>query len=235
MGRPKSYDREVVLAKAMALFWERGFHATSTRELAEAMGVNPFSLYAEFGSKEALYDAAIERYMDTVVTGHFGRLEAPGADLDDVRCVIDWFGDNGLRDTSGMGCLIGSMSTERAPTVDRSREHTARFVDRLVQAFTHAIDSAVVKGQLAPDTPAESIAVGFAAHLLGLFAMSRARVAPGLIRAASDWQLACLDAWAMPDSPAASQSPPPRRASPASSKLVASTQPDQSGRTQVTR
>ncbi len=200
MGRPKTYDRDQVLSKAMALFWERGFHATSTRDLAEAMGVNAYSLYAEFGSKEGLYDAAVDRYMDTVVSGHFGRLEHPDADLDVVRQVIDWFGDNGVRDVSGMGCLIGTMSTERAPTVDRSREHTARFVERVVGAFSHALANAVQHGQLQAATPVAGIAAALVTHLLGVFAMSRARVDAGVIRAASDQQLAALDCWtAAPD------------------------------------
>lgn len=195
MGRPKTYDREQVLTKAMALFWERGFHATSTRDLAEAMGVNAYSLYAEFGSKEGLYDAAVDRYMDTVVTGHFGRLERPDADLRDVRHVIDWFGDNGVRDVSGMGCLIGTMSTERAPTVDRSREHTARFVERVVGAFRQALGNAMARGQLVADAPTGGIAAALVTHLLGLFAMSRARVDAAVIRIASDQQLAALDRW----------------------------------------
>ena len=85
MGRSKSYDRDEVTDRAMRLFWAQGFHATSTRELTDAMGVNAYSLYAEFGSKEALYEAALERYEALVVTGHFGKLEADAGSLDDVR------------------------------------------------------------------------------------------------------------------------------------------------------
>lgn len=192
MGRPKSYERDEVLAKAMTLFWRRGFHATSTRELAAAMGVNAYSLFAEFGSKEGLYEAALERYMATVVTDHFGRLEAPGAGLADVRAVLDAFGDNGVRDASGLGCLLGSTGAERAPTIEASREHTERFIQRVVAAFAHALTAAVERGELRPTTPVQPLAAAFTTHLMGVFAMSRARVEATVIRAASDVQLRTL-------------------------------------------
>ena len=54
MGRPKKYDREAVLDRAMQAFWRNGYEATSTADLEAQMGVNRSSLYAEFGSKEAL-------------------------------------------------------------------------------------------------------------------------------------------------------------------------------------
>ncbi len=195
MGRRKSYDPDEVVDRAMRLFWERGYHATSTRDLTEAMGVNPYSLYAEFGSKEALYEAAVARYMDTVVTQHFGRLEAASAGLADVRQVLDWFGDNGTRDGSEVGCLVNNLSTERAPTVAGSRETTARFVERVTAAFAHALRRAVAQGELAADTPVDELAAAFLTHLFGVFALSRAQVDAATIRRASDRQLAALQAF----------------------------------------
>ena len=64
MGRPKSYDREEVLENALLLFWRKGFEGAHLQELVEVTGLNRFSLYKEFGSKEGLFDAAMKRYMD---------------------------------------------------------------------------------------------------------------------------------------------------------------------------
>ncbi|MDU0339854.1 TetR/AcrR family transcriptional regulator [Bosea rubneri] len=61
-GRPRSFDRDEALHRAMMLFWEKGFQATSMSELTAAMGINAPSLYAAFGSKDALYREAMALY-----------------------------------------------------------------------------------------------------------------------------------------------------------------------------
>jgi AcrR family transcriptional regulator len=66
IGRPRGFDRDAALEAAMLLFWRKGFATTSMSELCDAMRVNSPSLYAAFGSKEALYLEAIEHYVQTI-------------------------------------------------------------------------------------------------------------------------------------------------------------------------
>jgi TetR/AcrR family transcriptional regulator, copper-responsive repressor len=61
-GRPRGFDQEAALERAMKVFWRHGYEATSISELTRAMGINPPSLYAAFGDKERLFLAAVERY-----------------------------------------------------------------------------------------------------------------------------------------------------------------------------
>ncbi|WP_459614246.1 TetR/AcrR family transcriptional regulator [Bordetella sp. 2513F-2] len=61
-GRPRAFDREAALAQATRLFWTKGYEATSIADLTEAMGIGSPSLYAAFGSKEALYAEALDHY-----------------------------------------------------------------------------------------------------------------------------------------------------------------------------
>lgn len=73
-GRPRAFDREAALAQAMMLFWIKGYEATSVADLTEALGVGPTSLYAAFGSKDALYAEALRFYSATyedLVLGRF--------------------------------------------------------------------------------------------------------------------------------------------------------------------
>ena len=64
-GRPRAFDREAALVAAMRLFWRKGFAATSITDLTQAMGIGSPSLYAAFGSKEALYREALGYYGKT--------------------------------------------------------------------------------------------------------------------------------------------------------------------------
>src|SRR4051812_42357533 len=61
-GRPRSFDRDAALQRAMEVFWRHGYEATSLADLTAAMGINPPSLYAAFGDKKRLFLEAIERY-----------------------------------------------------------------------------------------------------------------------------------------------------------------------------
>ena len=62
MGRPKTYNAEEIVTKAMELFWMYGYKGTSTQTLVEQMGVNRYSLQAEFSTKQGLYEAALKIY-----------------------------------------------------------------------------------------------------------------------------------------------------------------------------
>jgi AcrR family transcriptional regulator len=62
MGRPREFDTEEALDAAMEVFWRHGYEGATIAELTTAMGINPPSLYAAFGSKEGLLKAALDRY-----------------------------------------------------------------------------------------------------------------------------------------------------------------------------
>jgi AcrR family transcriptional regulator len=62
IGRPRTFDRDTALDQAMEVFWRHGYEGATIAQLTDAMGINPPSLYAAFGSKEALLKAALDRY-----------------------------------------------------------------------------------------------------------------------------------------------------------------------------
>jgi AcrR family transcriptional regulator len=79
IGRPREFDRETALQAAMLVFWRKGFAATSMNDLCDAMGICSPSLYAAFGSKEALYLEAMEHYVKTVGPTIWDKLAATSA------------------------------------------------------------------------------------------------------------------------------------------------------------
>lgn len=97
-GRPKKFDRDSVLEKALALFWRFGYEPTSMSELIEGTGTKPSSLYAEFGSKEGLFCATVDKYLATYGHARDVILEQDELPLSQVieqllRTCVDWFTD----------------------------------------------------------------------------------------------------------------------------------------------
>ncbi len=62
-GRKRAFDDQVALHTAMELFWRQGYEGTSIADLTQALGINPPSLYAAFGSKRELFEKALDRYI----------------------------------------------------------------------------------------------------------------------------------------------------------------------------
>lgn len=194
MGRRKTYDRHVVTDRAMQLFWERGYHDTSTRDLTEAMGINSYSLYAEFGSKQELYDHAMDHYQDVVVTRHFGRLETDDATLQDVEAVVRFFGGGAEVLASTLGCLACNAAVELAPTPDASRASTDRYLERMAAAFGNALRNAQSTGRLLPDAELDELAQFLTVTVTGMLVLIRSGSSPGFLMAAADQALARLSA-----------------------------------------
>lgn len=79
MGRPREFDVDQALDKALAVFWRKGYEGTSLSDLTEALGVNRPSLYAAFGNKEELFRKALDRYADDRTVALHEALDAPTA------------------------------------------------------------------------------------------------------------------------------------------------------------
>jgi AcrR family transcriptional regulator len=76
-GRPIGFDRDAALEAAMLLFWQRGYEGTSMADLTHAMGLNPSSIYAAFGDKQALFQLVVRRYMELRAQYAVKALEEP--------------------------------------------------------------------------------------------------------------------------------------------------------------
>ena len=78
-GRPRAFDPDAALERAMHVFWSKGYEGASLSDLTRAMRINRPSLYAAFGNKEQLFRKVLDRYMDGPLA-YFGKaLAAPKA------------------------------------------------------------------------------------------------------------------------------------------------------------
>ena len=76
-GRPRSFDAETALDRALEVFWRHGYEGTSLTDLTAAMGINKPSLYAAFGNKEELFGKVLARYLDGPGAYAADALDAP--------------------------------------------------------------------------------------------------------------------------------------------------------------
>ena len=185
MGRPKTYERDEVARKAMELFWLHGFHGTSTQALVDHIKINRYSLFAEFGTKQGLFEAALALYESEIVQWYFGALEAPDAGLDELIAVIEFFASAAGTPGTERGCLICNSATERAAHDPVSRNFVESYVNRISAAIGRALEHAREQGDLRDDVNTEQESRLLASTLLGFFVLLRAQIEPKILQSAS--------------------------------------------------
>lgn len=185
MGRKKTYVREELVSRALELFRDHGYAGTSTQMLVEALAVNRYSLYAEFGSKQGLFDAVLDRYEREAMARNFGVLEEPGAGLEAVREVLRRFEAAAEGPAAGRGCLLCNTAVELGPTDPSGQGFVQRYFARTSRAFLGALGTARERGELPEGVDVEELAAHLSAVVLGVFVMVRAGGPPELVRGAA--------------------------------------------------
>lgn len=168
----------------MDVFWREGFHGTSTQMLVEAMEVNRFSLYAEFGSKQSLYEAALTVYEREVVDNHFRALEHPDAGLLAVQAMFEGLASAAGQEGSELGCFMCNCATERAPYDPGSQFFVHHHVERMSAAFTNALKNAQAQKMIQSGVDTLKEGHLLATLILGFFVLLRAKVSPVVVLAA---------------------------------------------------
>ncbi|MFW2334538.1 TetR/AcrR family transcriptional regulator [Ilumatobacter sp.] len=193
MAGAKQYDRTELLDRAVELFRRQGFSATSTAELVDELGVNRKSMYAEFGSKQGLFEATLERYNEHHLTNVIGPIEAPDAGPDAIRAAFDGYAAASDGWAQGRGCLLCNTAVERGALDEGARRHVAAYLERLTAAFRHALDNGRSTGDVAADADLDELAAFFTMSLIGVAALIRAEAPPAEVRAACKVAVGVLD------------------------------------------
>lgn len=105
-GRPRSFDRAVALRRAMEVFWAQGYDGTSMSDLIAAMDVNSPSIYAAFGSKEALFREAVALYRATEGGRIWGAMTTAPSARAAIETVLRASAEEFTRPSKPRGCLI---------------------------------------------------------------------------------------------------------------------------------
>ena len=193
MGGAKQYDRTELLDLAMDLFHRQGYHGTSTAELVAELGVNRKSMYAEFGSKQGLFDAALDHYNETSLSAVLAATEAADAGTSAIRSTFAGFASASEDWAQGRGCLLCNTAVERAVLDPASGERVDAYFDRLTTAFHAALSGGQDAGEIRADADLDDLAAYFTMALIGIATLAKGRAHPDLIHAATRVALAVLD------------------------------------------
>jgi AcrR family transcriptional regulator len=187
VGRPRTFDRNVALDRAMVAFWERGYDAVTLEQLQAVMGgITAPSLYAAFGSKEKLFLEAIDRYMaaqqDLMPSALSSEPTARGSIEALLRVAVNAFTQPG----KPRGCMV----TLSAVNCSKGQEHVQNHL-RQVRQLRHALilerlQQGILDGDLNPDTDVARLARFFSIFLDGLSFQARDGATRKDLNAAAD-------------------------------------------------
>jgi TetR/AcrR family transcriptional regulator, transcriptional repressor for nem operon len=110
--RPREFDEQEVVGRATDLFWRRGYHATSVRDLGDALDLSASSLYRTFGDKHALFLRALDNYRATESAEARDQLLRPGPVLDVLRAWLVRMVDLPAGNDAARGCFVVNTATE---------------------------------------------------------------------------------------------------------------------------
>lgn len=192
MARSKEFDPDVALHKAMELFRQHGYEATSMSLLTEQLGIGRASLYATFGDKHELYLRAVQLYLETREPNPLEVLSQPGPVLPAVRALVEAYVRESLEDEERRGCLIVSSATELLPGDGPVSRLVESSWDALEVAFTSALTRARSQGELPAGKDPRALARFLLVFLQGVRVLGKASPAPERLRDAADQALTSL-------------------------------------------
>jgi TetR/AcrR family transcriptional repressor of nem operon len=150
VSRPRGFDEQQVIDRAMELFWTRGFEATSVSDLTAELGVHPGSLYRTFGDKRMLFLRALARYRDSQARTLAPALLAGGPVLPRIRAVLIGFIELAVEQENPRGCLVANTVGELLPGDMDVAAGAAGVLSEVEDGFLQGLRAAARQGEIAP-------------------------------------------------------------------------------------
>lgn len=171
-GPSKQFDRDQTLDRAVQLFWEQGYEATSMQDLVNAMGINRASLYQTYGNKQQLYLASLERYSATILAHVSGLLNKPGTPLTNLHDLFVHVIEQSLEGNMH-GCFINNTAVELGPHDAKLAEKIRDIWVQFEHLFAARLQQAIEQQQLAADTDPQQLAQVLNINLQGLMVKTK--------------------------------------------------------------
>ena len=192
MARPREFDEEAVLDAAVQCFWAHGYEATSVRDLIEKTGITGASLYNAFGDKRALYQRALDHYVEDSVVDRIRRCEA----LAPREAIGAFFAEivrKSLDDHQHKGCMLVNAALDVAPNDPGFQRIVAAVLIRVEEFFLGRIEAGQVDRTITRSLAAKTLARHLLGVLMGVRVLARVRPERALLEGVVSGALALLD------------------------------------------
>jgi AcrR family transcriptional regulator len=167
-GRPATFDRASALDAAVTLFWRHGYDGASISMLSKAMGVTAPTLYAAFGSKEALYREALARYQTRQVQGEAPAQQGKVTLYDRVSTSLRSSAAAFASSLQGRGCMVQIGALQSSPEGQPAAEATAAARCNALTRFIAAFDAAKEQGEVPATTDSAAMSRYYLAVIQGM-------------------------------------------------------------------
>lgn len=167
LGRPKEFDRQDVLAKALDLFWEKGYESTSMQELVTAMGIGRASLYDTFGSKQQLFVESLDYYATVLGELILKPLQKEGS----ARQVLADFFDSTVEqlcEGTTRPCLLVKSALGQCGREEPVEQRVQGTILEAEHAFRRLVERGQEQGEIGRDKDAGALGRFFTHTLHGL-------------------------------------------------------------------
>ena len=171
--KAQKHDRQEAIQRATQLFWEKGFHATSMRNIQDYIDLRPGSIYASFGSKEGLFNETLQFYAQSSLDRLSGYAQTMPA-LDALKAfVMDVVCRKAGESPSDMCMLAKTVAELTEDNADLLKEAKAHLM-RIEQAFAELLERAQQEGTVDKSKDPAHLASFLQVQIMGLRAYARA-------------------------------------------------------------
>jgi TetR/AcrR family transcriptional repressor of nem operon len=191
VARTKAFDPDDALARALDVFWARGYDGTSTQDLVDALGINRSSLYGTFGSKRELYLRALERY-GLGASRMRQALDGPGPVKVRLRRALLSIAEDDLSARPARGCFAANAALELAAADEDVRRLVVAAFAENQAALREELQRARDAGELAADADVDALSGFLLNTLQGLRVIGKGTADRRLVEQAVDVSLAAL-------------------------------------------
>jgi TetR/AcrR family transcriptional repressor of nem operon len=148
-GRPRGFDTEATVERAMGVFWSRGYHGTALPDLLRATKLSRGSLYAAFGDKHSLFLRALDRYIGDALARIDVELAPRHPPVDGLRAYLAGYVDRTSGANGRRGCLLVATAMELAGQDVEVGRRVANFFKAMEAKLADALSRAKMAGELA--------------------------------------------------------------------------------------